>query len=85
MAYRGEFGRAVKTCMTKVFTEDELKTCSVRGKKSKDGTQRKCLRQDKLCAIIGKNYYVDEPLQSLESTLRNFGKQQPFEEKMERN
>jgi len=55
LAYRNDFGSSVKACMLQVSTEEELKTCSVRGKKSKDGTQRNCLPQDKLCGIIGKS------------------------------
>ena len=55
LAYGNDFGSSVKACMLQVFTEEELKTCSVRGKKSKDGTQIKCLPQDKLCGIIGKS------------------------------
>jgi len=55
LACRNDFGSSVKACILQVFTEEELKQCSVRGKKSKDGTQRKCLPQDKLCAIIGKS------------------------------
>ena len=53
LIHKRDFGSSVKACMVKVFTEQEMTTCSVRGK-SKDGKQRNCLPQEKVNAIIGK-------------------------------
>ena len=58
LIHKSDFGSSVKACMVKVFTEEEMKTCSVRGKKTKDGKQRNCLPQEKLNAIIGKFFFI---------------------------
>ncbi|KAL9953334.1 hypothetical protein ACROYT_G040735 [Oculina patagonica] len=52
LEHKTDFGSSVKACIAKVFSEQEMKTCSVRGKRSKDGKQRDCLPQHKLSAII---------------------------------